>query len=159
MLIVLCYYIILGAAVLSIFTNALIKINIKALTEYFFCEKNGLPPPNSNISSCEKEKNSIQESVDPIPSTVGIVILGFLPVVNLVYVVKISELRSKIKTYSQTRHVQYVEKKAERSTTSRYVPYNEHKNMTLQCSSMAIHANILSTEPLIASHINKDLRT
>ena len=158
MLIVLCYYIILGAAVLSIFTNALIKINAKALMDYFSCERNGLPPPNSNTSSCEKEKHTIQEAIDPIPSTVAIVILGFLPVVNLVYVVKLSELRSKIKTYYQTRYVQYVQTKEEKPTTTRYVPYNEHRNMTVQCDSMTIHANTLSTEPLITSHINKDLR-
>lgn len=157
-LIVLCYYIILGAAVLSIFTNVLIKVNINAFIDYFSCERNGLPPPNSKISNCEKEKNTIQESVDPIPSAVAIVILGFLPVVNLVYVVNLSELRSKIKTCSQTRYVQYVQKKEERSTTTHYVPYNKHRNTTLQCDSMTIHANTISTEPLITSHINKDLR-
>ena len=157
MLIVLCYYVIIGAAVLSIFTNALVKIDLKALREYFSCEAKGLPPPSSNISNCETEKSTILETVNPIPNAVAILILGFLPVVNLVYVVKFSELKSKIKTYSQTRYVQYVQKAAERSTTTRYVPYR-HRNTTLQCGSMTIRDNTLNTEPLITSQMNKDLR-
>ena len=157
-LIVLCYYILLGAVVLSIFTTALLRININELKSYFSCEAKGLPPPNANSSGCEKQLKSISSSDNPILISLAIVILGFLPVVNLVYVIKFSELKSKIKTYSQTRYVHYVQKEAEKSAASRYVPYNQHRDTTLQCDSMTLHDNTFHTEPLLTSQMNNDLR-
>lgn len=157
-LIVLCYYIILGAAVLSIFTVALVNVNISKLIEYFSCEARGLPPPNTNISGCQEELKAIQSTDNPIPISLAIVILGFLPVVNLVYVVKLSELKRKIKTYSQTRYVRYIQKEANKSAASRYIPYNEHRGTTLKCDSVTLHDNTLHTEPLLTSQMNNDLR-
>ena len=155
--IILCYYIILGAAVLTIFTIALINLNEKALLDYFTCEGKGVSPYNSNTSSsCTHQKNSIQATVNPIPSSVAIVILGFLPAVNLVYVVKFSDLKWKLKTYSQNRQVQYVQKEVNSAT--RYVTYNKHKNTTLQHGTLTVHTKTVNTEPLITSQMNNDLR-
>ena len=157
MLIVLCYYIILGAAVLSIFTIALMNINIQALLAYFACEARGLPPPSSNNSGCEKELVAIQSTDNPIGISVAIVFLGFLPVVNLVYVIRCSELKSKIRIYSQTRYVHYVQKEADKAAASCYVPYNEHRDTALQCDSMTVR-DTFHTEPLLTSQMNNDLR-
>ena len=154
----LCYYIILGAAVLSIFTNALVKINVKQLIDYFSCEARGLPLSNTNISGCQAQLKDIQSTDSPIPISLAIVILGFLPVVNLVYIIKFSELRSKLKTYSQTRYVHYVQKEANKSAASRYIPYKEHMDTTLQCDSATLPDNTLHTEPLLTSQLNNDLR-
>ena len=150
-LIVLCYYIILGAAVLSIFTVALVNVNISKLSEYFSCEARGLPPPNTNISGCQEKLKAIKSTDNPILISLAIVILGFLPVVNLVYVIKFSELKRKIKTYSQTRYVHYVQKEANKSAASRYIPYNEHRD------SVTLHDTTLHTEPLLTSQMNNDL--
>ena len=157
-LIVLSYYIILGAAVLTVFTIALVNLNIKIFLEYFACESKGLPPPDSNVTRCEKEMVAIRKTLDPIAISVAIIILGVLPVVNLIYVVKLSELKSKIKTYTQTRYVQYIQKEPDRSSSTRYVPYNEHRNTILHCESMTIHDTTVNTEPLVTSQMNKDLR-
>jgi hypothetical protein len=156
-LIVLCYYIILGAAVLSIFSFALFNINTKQLIAYFTCEARGKPAPNTNVSECEKLLKAIQSTDNPIPISLAIVVLGFLPVVNLVYIVKFSDLKRKLKTYSQTRYVHYVEKETNKSAASRYIPY-KHRDSTLQCDSVTLRDNTLHTEPLLTSQMNNDLR-
>ena len=157
-LVVLCYYIVLGTAVLTIFTFALFNINTKQLIDYFTCEARGRLAPNTNVSECEKQLKIIQSTDNPIPISLAIVILGFLPVVNLVYIVKFSHLKRKLKTYSQTRYVHYIKKEANRSSASRYIPYNEHRDTTLQCGSVTIYDNTLHTEPLLTSQMNNDLR-
>lgn len=158
-IIVLCYYIVLGAAVLSIFTYALVKINVKKLIDYFSCEARGqLPLPITNTSECQHLLNTIQSTDNPISISLAIVILGFLPVVNLVYVIKFSELKNKIKTYSETRYVHYVQKEANKSAASHYIPYKEHRDTNLQCESVTIPDNNLHTEPLLTSQMNNDLR-
>ncbi len=157
-LIVLCYYVILGAAVLSIFTFALFNINIKQLVAYFTCEARGKSASNTNFSECEKQLKAIQSTDNPIPISLAIVVLGFLPVVNLVYIVKCSDLKRKLKTYSQTRYIHYIEKEANESTASRYIPYNKHRDSTLQYDSVTLHDNTLHTEPLLTSQMNNDLR-
>ena len=137
-LLVLCYYVILGTAVLTIFTIDLTDIytHKSVLLQYFACEGKGLLP-SSNVSRCAMLEKSIHTSFNPIPTSVAIVILGFLPAVNLVYVVKLSDLKTKLKTYSQIRQIQYVQKEA--SGASRYVPYNvnnEHMSTALQQCSL-----------------------
>lgn len=153
----LCYYIVLGAAVLSIFTIALFNIDVSKLIDYFSCEARGLPP-NTNVSECEKQLKTIQSTNNPIPISLAIVILGFLPVVNLVYIVKFRELKRKIKTYSQVRYVHHIQEEASKSAASRYIPYNEHKETTLQCHSVTLHDNTLHSEPLLTSQMNNDFR-
>ena len=155
-LIVLCYYIILGAVVLSIFTFALFNINTKKLFDYFTCEANGISTSNT---TCDEQLKAIRSTDNPIGISIAIVILGFLPVVNLVYVVKFSDLKRKVKTYTQTRYVHYVQKEANKSTASRYIPYNKHRDTTLQCDSVTQCDNTLHTEPLLTSQKNNDLRT
>lgn len=156
-IIVLCYYVILGTAVLTIFTVALVNLNPRVFLDYFACERQGLPPLNSNITTCEEPLLAIKKVIDPISSTAAIVILGFLPVVNLVYVVKLRDLKNKIKTYSQTRFVHHVQKEPQRSAIH-YVPYNEHRNTILSCNSMTVRNNNITTKTMVTSHMNKDLR-
>ena len=158
-LIVLCYYVILGTAVLIIFTIALLDFRsfFENLKDLIACEIVGLPP-NSTTSACTRELENVRRLVEPYPTTIAIVILGFLPAVNLVYVVKVKELKNKL-TCSQTRQVQYVPK--ESSGSSRYIPYKVHQepiSTTLRHGSLLVRTNTVNTEPLGSSQMNNDLR-
>ena len=147
MLIVLCYYVLLGAAVLTIFTMALTEFQdlVDRVLSLIAC-----PTAGTLASTCNNIKLS-----NPYPSTVAIVILGFLPTINFIYVVKIKELKNKLKC-CQTRRVQYVPKESSRS--SRYIPYvvnREPISTTLRHGSLTVHTK---TAPLISSLSNNDLR-
>ena len=150
-LVVLCYYVILGVAVLTIFTRGLFDINEEVIKNYFICESKGLLP---NLS-CQRSK--LEAALDPTPTSIAIVIIGFLPAVNLVYVVKFSELKRKLKTYSQTGQVQHIQKEA--NGAPHYIPYvaNYERKSTLHHSPRTVHTNTVNTEPLITSQMNSDL--
>lgn len=156
MLIVLCYYVILGVVVLSVFTNALFNVNMSQLIDYFTCEARGIPSHNTE---CENKLKIIQATDKPILISLAIVVLGLLPLVNLVYVLKFSELRRKIKTYSQTRYVRCIQNEANKSAAADYIPYNEYKDTTLHCDMITPQDNTHNTDPLLTSQINNDLRT
>ena len=142
-LLVLVYYVIIGAAVLTVLTHDLITLDHDAIESYFSCEA----VRYSNTTLCSQEKQNILSMSTPIPTALSLVFFGFLPVVNLVYVVKIRDLRSKIKTYSHTRYLQYIRNGANR--VGRYL-VNEHKTTSLLRGS---HTN---TGPSITPQSNYD---
>ena len=156
MLIVLGYYVLIGTAVLTIFTLALATLEdlIDRLAALIECEYNGIPF-NTSDPYCTDEMEELMQFDDPYPSIIAIVFLGLLPAVNLVYVIKVKEIVKKFKC-CQTRQVQYVPKESSRS--SRYVPYKEPISTTLRHGSLIIHKKTAHTEPLISSQSNNDLR-
>ena len=134
LLVVLGYYVILGAAVLTIFTYSLSTRSefLSNLIEYLNCEGKGL-------STCTNERNKIEKSVYPIPTAIAFVILGFFPTVNLIFIVKIRELRNKLMC-CHTQQMQYVQKESSRS--SNYIPYKVHQepaSTTLHHGSLIVH--------------------
>ena len=136
-LIVLCYYVLLGSAVLTIFTLALIYLN-KYFTEptaLFECES-GISS-NTTESNCARKREELRNIVNPYPTTIGLLVLGLLPAVNLVYIINIKELKSKIKC-CQNRQVHYgIQRESSRHTM--YVPYKVHQEprCTISHSSQA----------------------
>ena len=143
---------------LTIFVHDLLNLKNKKnmILKYFKCESMGLL--QFNDSSCFHTEQSIQTLFNPIPTSIATVILGFLPVVNLVYAIKFSVLKSKIKTYSQIRYMQYISKGRKRAGGN--YPYTlnvnyDHKTSTLLCDSQTSIAN---TEILITPQgtLNRD---
>jgi hypothetical protein len=127
-LLILCFYIIIGAAVLALFTRELIVMSKKAIIlDYFLCESKGMLP-NSNESRCTHLEQSVEEIFNPISSAVAIMIfIGLVPSVNLIYVLKFSDLKSKLRAcvYKDTP-----------SSTAKCDPDSE-------CKSTALHRNLL----------------
>ena len=156
-LLVLFYYGIIGAVVLTIFTHNLFVVSTSrdVFLKYFSCEEDGLLP-HSNKSRCSHLESRIQGIMNPVPTTVVVVILALLPAVNMVYVVSFADLKQKMKTYSQTRYVQYLQRGANRA--GRYIPYliNEWKSTTFRRGSHKTHTNSFTTEPLITPQVNPD---
>ena len=160
MLFVLVYYVIIGAAVLTIFTMALTGLQ-EFIEKLFFltaCESKGIQP-GSEESSCTEEREDLQRFDNPYPTIVAIIVLGFLPAVNLIYIVKVKEVVNKLKCCRTTRKVQYVERESSRS--SRYIPYQVQReaiSTTLRHGSLTIHTRTVNNEPLISSESNSNLR-
>ena len=158
-LIVLGYYVMLGAAVLTIFTMALINLEdfYDKIVAVVICESRGIPSGSSE-SICTTERQDLRRTNNPYPSTIAIVILGLLPAVNLVYVVKVKEVIDKLKC-CQTRRVQYVPNESSRA--SRYIPYKVNQepiSTTLRHGSLIVRTKPTNTESLISSQSNNDLR-
>ena len=158
-LIVLCYYVLLGTAVLTVFTVALISIPkfFDKLTALLQCESGLSSRPID--SSCNEEQEQLRSIVKPYPTTIGLLVLGLLPAVNFIYTVKIKELISKLKCF-QKRQVHYIRKESSRST--QYVPYKVHqepRSTTRHHGSLTVHTRTANTEPMMSSsQANNDLR-
>ena len=150
-LLVLFYYVIMGVAVLTVFTHDLIMLDRDALENYFSCESAGHLTV-SNTTMCLKEKQKINHTIGPVLTAISMASFGFLPAVNLVYVLKFRHLKRKIKTYSHTRYLQYIRRGAGR--VGRYIPYliNEHKSASLHRGSRSL----TNTEALITPLSNYD---
>ncbi len=109
-LLILGYYLILGAVVLTILTNSLNSVTEfrRELEKYFKCES--FPKGNNTCDS-----HNIESLVNPIPTTIAFVVLGFYPVINLVFTINIKEIREKV--CGEKRKVEVV------SPANHYVPY------------------------------------
>ena len=129
-ILILWFYVIVGAAVLTIFTHDLTNTSKMAiLIKYFLCESKGTLP-NSNESRCTHLEQSVQEVFKPISSAVAIMIfIGLVPSVNLVYIFKFTELKSTLRKCLQTHT---------RNTANSYYPDDP------ECKSAALHRNLLS---------------
>ena len=127
MLIILGYYLILGAAVLTILTNSL-RLGprfVEAATRYFVCEAPGIKEESSDMemgsgnlisnSSCNREE--LEGLVNPIATTIAFVLLGFYPALNLVYVINIKELKEKL--WGKKRKVEVVQRESSRHCSQR----------------------------------------
>lgn len=121
-LIVIIYYVFLGGAVLSVLTIALIDYQefAKKFMVLLKCETEGLPFNYSKTILCTSELQDLQRFAKPYPTTIALSVLGFLPVVNLVYIVKIKDIMNTLKC-CRTRQVQYIQRESSRS--DRYVPH------------------------------------
>ena len=87
--IVLCYYIIIGSVALGTFAlNATTSDDfIKMLFQYFTCKSNG----SNNL--CASERNAYEAFTNAEIGTASFILLGFLPAVNLVYVIGCDSLQ------------------------------------------------------------------
>ena len=87
--IVLCYYVLIGSAALAAFTlNATTSASfVKKIYQYFACKANG----DSNM--CDDERSAYERFTNPEIGTASFILLGFLPAVNLVYVLSCDNLK------------------------------------------------------------------
>ena len=96
-LIILCYYVLLGVIALTAFTiftrNS--RLSADSVAEYWQCEIAGVNPENS----CDRLRDSFQQLSYPGLTAVTIVLLGLFPAVNLMYAVNIKEIKQKVKTW------------------------------------------------------------
>ena len=137
MLFILCFYVIIGAAVLTIFTHELIVMSKKALiVEYFLCESKGTLP-DSNVSRCVHLEESVQKLFNPISSAAAIMIfIGFVPSVNLVYVFKFNEFKSKLKMCFQKNPRRMADRQ------SQFATY--HPDHDSECKSTTLNHGLLT---------------
>ncbi len=109
-LIVFCYFVIFGLIVLSTFTVAMINLRsfMIEIKKYFECEAVGvgLLVTNGN-SNCEEERKAVENLVNPITTTIALIVLGFYPAINLVYVMHCRELKERCSCCQPTREVEY----------------------------------------------------
>ena len=160
-LIVLCYYVLLGTAVLTVFTEALTSIPVffDKLRALIQCESGLTSSPNN--CSCSEEQKQLRSIVKPYPTTIGLLVLGLLPAVNFIYMVKIKELITKL-TCFQKRQVHHIRRESSRST--QYIPYKVHqepKRTTQHQGSLTVHTRTANTERtcmMSSSQANNDLR-
>ena len=93
-LIIFIYFIIFGVVGLTSFTLAIQNIPdfISELTTYFVCESQGVQPGKT----CERRFVHDRLGVD-ISLMFVYMLIGFYPVVNLVYIINFQELKEKFK--------------------------------------------------------------
>ena len=91
LLIVLSYYIVLSSVALISFTLATRNVEnlISGIQEYFFCEQGGFDPEDH----CTRDYRKYSY---PSLSTISYALLGLFPVVNLIYVINLKELKAAL---------------------------------------------------------------
>ena len=96
-LIVFIYYVLLAAISLVAFSLSIKSIDqfIAEVLKYFKCESRGVDPDNH----CDKYINSYLKHRQVALISMSHILLGLYPVVNLVYVVNIRELKKLIKKW------------------------------------------------------------
>ena len=94
-LIVLVYYVLLAAISLLTFSLSIKNTDqfIAEVLKYFKCESHGIDHNNH----CDKYINSYQKHRQVALISMSHVLLGLYPVVNLIYIVNIPELKEYIK--------------------------------------------------------------
>ncbi|KAL5515466.1 hypothetical protein EMCRGX_G000636 [Ephydatia muelleri] len=87
--IVFCYYVLIGSAALAAFTlNATTSASfVKKINQYFACKANG------DSDMCDDERSAYERFTYPEIGTASFILLGFLPAVNLVYVLSCDNLK------------------------------------------------------------------
>ena len=104
-LIILCYFILLGVSALTTFSVSSQNIQhfTRELISYLLCESTG----TTNGKLCDRM--AFEQFSNPIPTALSFLLLGLYPVVNLIYVVHIQELKQKGKklTHKLSRHTTY----------------------------------------------------
>ena len=87
LLIIFCYFFVFLALTQTAFTVTLRNQPkfVAELTEYFFCEAAGIP---GNI--CER---SFERLASDVPVAIGYALLGLYPIVSLIYVVNVEEIK------------------------------------------------------------------
>ena len=87
-LIVFCYYGILGIGALTAFNVTSHKLQefSNALDAYFLCERGGIG------NSCDR--SGFESLTNPTLVTIGFILIGIYPAINLVYVIHSADLKS-----------------------------------------------------------------
>ena len=100
-LIVLCYYVL--SAVIALISFTLSTKNseqfVSRLLDHFDCEMHGQDPENP--MACDR--NDFRQFSSPELAALVAALFSLFPVVNLVYVVNIKELKQKCKAYRLRR--------------------------------------------------------
>jgi len=96
-LIIFCYYVLLGVIVLTTFTittqNATLLAD--AVADYWQCEITGVEPENS----CDRLRDLLEALTYPGLTAVSYILLGIFPAVNLIFAVNIEEIKQKFMTW------------------------------------------------------------
>ena len=97
LLIIFCYYVLLNTIALTTFTVTTRNVGqfAAAVVDYWCCELTGVNSENP----CDELRASFRELANPVIATFSYVLLGIFPAVNLVFVVNLSELKQKFKTF------------------------------------------------------------
>ncbi len=90
-LIVFCYYILLGVIALTAFTLSVKDNEIVAheYETYFLCESKGIDPNNPD----ECDRSGFEQYQTTGLTVCGYILVGIFPAVNLIFVVNIKELK------------------------------------------------------------------
>ena len=88
-LIIFCYYVILGVIVLITFSFATRNDDrlLEEITGYFTCELPGIDPQNP----CDRSR--YQSLLNPELNCISYILLGLFPVVNLIFAVNAEEIK------------------------------------------------------------------
>jgi len=96
-LIVFCYYVLLGVIALTTFTlttrNGALAAD--AVADYWQCEIAGVDPENP----CDRLRDLFEALTYPGLTSVSYFLLGIFPAVNLIFAVNIAEIKQKFKTW------------------------------------------------------------
>ena len=114
-LIIFCYYVLLGVIALTSFTVATRNGTLfaNAVADYWRCEIAGVDPENS----CDRLRDSFEELTYPGLTSISYILLGIFPAVNLIFAVNIKELKQKFNTWCGRSAIFYPSE-YERSTVS-----------------------------------------
>ena len=87
-LIVFCYYTIVGTSTLTAFSVISHKLQefSNALDAYFLCERGGIG------NKCDR--SGFESLTNPTLQTIAFILVGIYPAINLVYVIHIADLRN-----------------------------------------------------------------
>ena len=87
-LIVFCYYAILGISALTAFNVSSQQLQefSNALDAYFLCERGGIR------NNCDR--SGFESLTNPTLVTIGFILVGIYPAINLVYVIHSADLKS-----------------------------------------------------------------
>ncbi len=101
-LIVFCYYILLGVIALMAFTLAVKDDEIVAheYETYFLCESKGIDPNNPE----ECDRSGFEQYLTPGLMACAYILIGIFPALNLIFVVNIKELKEFFSHLASQQH-------------------------------------------------------
>ena len=102
-ILILFYFLVLAAVVIAILTYSLVSTDdfFETAVKYFTCE-DGVASYDeydtmavNQSSPCEQLRGELRSLINPIPTVIAFVLLGLYPLMDLVYVINIKELKKK----------------------------------------------------------------
>ena len=100
-LIIICYYVLLGVVALTAFTQNL-RTNTEfadELRKYFVCESKGIDP--NSPEACDR--SGFERHQMPALTALAFILLALFPAVNLIFAVNSRELKQFCSHFSRTR--------------------------------------------------------
>ena len=133
-LIIFCYYVILGVIVLITFSFATRNDGrlLEELTGYFTCELPGIDPQNP----CDRSR--YQSLLNPELNCFSYVLLGIFPVVNLIFAVNVEEIKQWCACARQFRTISTSKESSSNGTGSATV-------INIERNALESNANIVAT--------------